>query len=401
MRAHTVMMSIAASGLAACAVPPDQPDAVVRDSAGVTIVENAGIGQATWRVTPALVIGTADGNADYTFGRVADAAPGPDGSIYVLDQLAQQVRVFDREGTYLRSLGRAGQGPGELSRFATDVLVGGDTAFVPDFAQARINVFPPAADPQTIRVPPQPAGRSWFRRNDGGYLLRGLTTSRDEQGMFRFWDALLSLDATGTVLDTLFVFDYASTSIGSRENLLVPLIVNSPSWARLGDGRIAWTALDQEAVFVHRADGTLERIIRHEGWRRRQVSDADRQAMIELLRLKLEMLGGDASAADGSNVTAPEYFPTVTGVRAGPENTLWVQRMGTVDGIDPMAINAPDRSDWLGSPTWEVYDAEGRFIGPVQLPARFRITRITDDAVYGVSKDASDVERVHRLVLER
>ena len=41
---------------------------------------------------------------------------GPDGLIYVYDRMDPSIKVFSPEGTYLRKLGRAGQGPGEIQR---------------------------------------------------------------------------------------------------------------------------------------------------------------------------------------------------------------------------------------------------------------------------------------------
>ncbi|HEX7122801.1 MAG TPA: hypothetical protein VF178_10565 [Gemmatimonadaceae bacterium] len=80
--------------------------------------------------------------------------------------------------------------------------------------------------------------------------------SRGASG-FEFWDALLALSADGTHADTLFQFDYARSDLGGPGRLRMPLIVNNPSWARLSDGRIAWTALDRDYVVIHDASGRL------------------------------------------------------------------------------------------------------------------------------------------------
>jgi hypothetical protein len=123
--------------------------------------------------------------------------------------------------------------------------------------------------------------------------------------------------------------------------------------------------------------------------------------MVELLREKLERLGGDAAAADGPTVESPELLPAITGVHAGPENTIWVQRMGDVASIDPMSVNANDRIDGLGGSQWDVFDVQGERLGEIRLPDRFRIRRIVREMVYGVAKDELDRETVTRLRLVR
>jgi hypothetical protein len=152
-------------------------------------------------------------------------------------------------------------------------------------------------------------------------------------------------------------------------------------------------------VQVHDSTGRIVARIRHAQWQSREITPADRSAMVELLRIKLRSIGGDASFADSPQVEAPERFPAITAVRAGPQGTLWVQLMGPVESIDPMAINAPDRADFLGGSTWHVLDSSGVFRGAIPLPRRFRIFRVTDDAIYGAARDDDGVERIVRLRL--
>ena len=67
-------------------------------------------------LVPEVTIGELDGPEEYLFGRISSIAVNNDGTVYVLDQQAQHVRVFDSRGVYLETLGRRGQGPGEFSR---------------------------------------------------------------------------------------------------------------------------------------------------------------------------------------------------------------------------------------------------------------------------------------------
>lgn len=384
-----------------------RPGVTVRDSSGVRIVQDARDdapwgGDSPWRAVPDLAIGS-DSAESYRLGQVGDVAVTSTGDIVVIDQSVAQLRVFGRDGAFRRAFSREGRGPGELSRFSSAVLVGaGDSLFVPDPRDRRITVF--AADGSFGRVIPTtslPQGKSWLLLDDGSVLQRGSTTSRDEEGAFAFWDAMMRVAADGTAADTLFVFDHAQTPIGGPGKIRIALIVNNPSWARLPDGRIVWSALDRDFLSVHDASGRVVGRYARRQWRTRPVTDADKEAMRELLRVKLRALGGDAGAADSPMVEAPPLFPSITAVRAGPGGTIWVQRMGDVAAIDPMAINAAERSDFFGGATWDVLEGDGSYAGSIELPPRFRVFRISNGAIYGAARDEDGVERVMRLVLQR
>ena len=101
----------------------------VTDSAGVAVVTNPADAEWTLRAAPRLVpeldIGEVEGEGAYQFGQVIGLDVTPAGDIVVLDQQAAQVRVFDRAGRHLRTIGKPGGGPGEFSAMTMAVRAGG------------------------------------------------------------------------------------------------------------------------------------------------------------------------------------------------------------------------------------------------------------------------------------
>ena len=398
--------SIAIAAMLGC-VDGDRAGGVdIRDSAGVVIATNHPPDSVdvieVWTATEDLRIGALEGGDSITFGQVGEVAVDGAGQIYVLDRQARRVKVYGSDGAFVRFIGRAGEGPGEMSRFPNGLMIRGDTALVvADYSMARVSIFDLEGRLlATVAVPPRPMGMSWTLDDGGDLVYRGQTIGRRDGGGFSFWDAIVAMDveAPGRV-DTLLVMDYPATDLGSPGNLRVPLVVNSPFWDRLDDGRIAWSSLDRDQVQVHAPDGRLVLMVRSDAWRKRAASRADGEVLRELLRMKLTALGGVVETADGPSVVFPDSLPAITAVRAGPDNTIWVQRMGEVESIDPVAVNAPGPAEAFGGGTWDVFDAEGAFVGVVRMPPRFRLMEVTSDAVYGVLRDEVDVQRVVRLRL--
>ena len=63
-----------------------------------------------------LSIGGAEAQGDHAFGEARNLVVDNDGALYVLDTKLGHIKVFDATGKYVRMIGRPGQGPGELDR---------------------------------------------------------------------------------------------------------------------------------------------------------------------------------------------------------------------------------------------------------------------------------------------
>src|SRR5688572_10567207 len=86
-----------------------------------------------WRLgaKPILDIGTAEGDPNYEFGLISGVLKLNDGRWAVADMQANQIRLFDAGGKFLKTAGRRGDGPGEwtqlarLIRYRADTILGG------------------------------------------------------------------------------------------------------------------------------------------------------------------------------------------------------------------------------------------------------------------------------------
>ncbi len=104
--------------LTATASAQDKWKGTIVKEGGVTVVKNP---KEPLYKTPVLELredlslGGAAAQGDYAFGEIRHFAVDNGGSIYVLDTKLGHIKVFDQSGKYLRTIGRPGQGPGELN----------------------------------------------------------------------------------------------------------------------------------------------------------------------------------------------------------------------------------------------------------------------------------------------
>lgn len=88
-----------------------------------------------------LVLGEATESEEPVFLQVRDIAIDSEEHIYVLDNKAAQVKVFDKRGSFLRTIGKKGQGPGELNRPTNIQISAQDEIIIQDISLSRFTLY--------------------------------------------------------------------------------------------------------------------------------------------------------------------------------------------------------------------------------------------------------------------
>ncbi|HEX6036449.1 hypothetical protein [Longimicrobium sp.] len=369
-----------------------------RDSAGVGIVENRGSPPALgWTVdtVPLVSIG-GDGAAGGPLFQVTDALRMPDGGIVVASAGTQQVRFYGTDGTLLRAVGRAGEGPGEFRAPFWLGRLRGDSVAVWDAGLRRFSVLSPTGDfgraiqpsglsgvfPQVIGVLPD--DRFVVASAAGAQALPSPGQPRRDTAAF------VVVDAAGAVADTLGVFagtEMVAMGTPATGFVLRPRPFGRQTVTAVRDNRLYVATGDTYQVAVHEPGRGLRALYRAE----REPVPVTREDQ-EAYRRSLVTLGGNAQAKAQSDrlldeVPFPDQMPPLTAMKVDSAGNLWLQ------DPQPPGDDAPS--------TWTVLDPAGRVLGRVRLPSDLSVRQIGGDWVLGVVVDADQVEHVRLYRLTR
>ena len=374
----------------------------VRDSAGVPVVSNpaSGVWSAAdrWRVEEDLRIGVIDGDPVRQFGRISGIAVDGAGRVYVLDRQAREIRVFDGDGGFVRTIGRPGGGPGELSSPSAVLIGAGDTIFVPDTRNGRVQRFlPDGLDAGSFPI--ALAGgipMEWRIRPDGMLLVevRTLPATRATPGNERI--LVLALAPDGEIRDTVIEMPVGEAMRIENGQPRMTVFAPEPMWAPLADGRLAVGRSSEYRLEVLTRDGRLERVVERQ-FERLPFSESDHRALERLLREQFE----DQPPSQGTarmleSLRYADHHPVFAALYGGPEGTLWVQRARHVTSLEPA-----DMEDFnvraIGAPEYDVFDRAGRFLGSLATPERFRPMLTDGEHIYGALRGDLGVPYVVRL----
>lgn len=382
---------------AACGGDAASAGFVVRDSAGIRIVQNerpAWREREAWRVSadPVVEVGVTEGEAAYQFGEVADALRLGNGTLLVADGQANELRAFDANGRFLRTIGRRGGGPGEFAGLSHLMLLPGDTVAAFDYRAGRLSFFAPSGDfvrsvnlgPLDGRLPPKPVGIL----GDGSLLVAPMFNpsftnspkpSRDTITLARFSADGKQAASLARVLGEETI-TLASSQMATRQR--VPFGLGS--WYAAQGARVLVADNARYELAERAPDGRVTRLIRRAA-EREPVTEADREAFLEQRRAAASSAGRFREAQERviRAMTFPERKAHFTGLLLDPAGNAWVERPAAPGADTP----------------WDVFDAQGRWLGTVAVPAELRVRQIGTDFLAGVWRDELDVPRVrvHRI----
>jgi hypothetical protein len=382
----------------------DSWQGTVTDSAGVTIVANpeGGLwaeGEA-WTFAEEYRVGGMDAEETAQFGLVVGIDVDTEGNVYVADQQAAQISVFGPDGAFVRTIGSPGAGPGEIGLALTGVWVKAGELWAADVANMRVNRY--TLDGDMLGSEPLDFSRGipirWDRVEEAIVAQkRGIPGLGSEENPIGDPVVTVGQDPQDTVM---ILGKGESLEMSESGQARLTLFQQEPLWDAAVDGRLLSAVNSQFRIEVRDPAGTLRQVITRQATAR-PVTDSDKSKVEAALRSLMLAQGAPPPAVEQfmSGLGFAPTWPLMAQLLAGPNGTVLVQRLRTTDdlGGEDEEFNPQD----LGSDDWDIFDADGRYLGVLTMPTKFAPLRVDGDAFWGVQRDEFDVASVVRYRLAR
>lgn len=385
--------------LSACGAASAGTRAAVRDSAGITIVENHGRLRpdvSGWAVAPEpfLSIGTLEGEwTDQLYG-VREAMRLPDGRIAIGNAGTEEIRIYGPDGSFLNVFGGDGEGPGEFQGLSLVGILPGDTLVAVGRRDHRISlVHPESGFIRSVTPEGLPEGpfSAYGLFADGRMVV---------QAGFHFNTEQMSSGPTRQLVT------YYSAQMDGSELVAYPALQGSELWMNMGEdfvsimqvpfgkrpavavtsNRLYLGSGDSYEILAYTPDGALERIIR-----------LDQEPVVLSQNLIDRYIEGEVAEAEDmdeareirsayNDIPFPETIASYQSFRTDPLECLWVEE-GQLPGDNV--------------PVWSIFDAEGVLQARVSLPEGVDLLEAGVDYILGLVRGEFDVEYVQMFRLER
>ena len=362
-------------------------DVSVRDSAGIEIVENRGSVPELILPERKLRLGRQDGPPEYQMFRVVDALELEDGSVVVVSQVEPLIRLFAPDGEIREFFGSSGQGPREFGLPQRVWKAGADSLVIYDWRNRRLAYWTAGGGFLSVSplrpIPPTPIAGGRFR--DGTILVTSIVMARSDEFT---WSPLIGLRFTGSgaLRDTVFNvpgWNLGPVEIGD-ETVFVDRHFEGLAGARALQDGIALTLGDAYEVRILDRAGRLTRLIRWTG-HDRTVTEAHVAAAREAMSRRVPEEQRQSALRRFDATPAAERFGTVSGLRPGPEGSVWVREMPRPGD--------PEGERWLS------FDGAGRLLGRLALPPNANLTRVGRRHLIATETDELDIEYVSLYAL--
>ncbi len=337
---------------------------------GVKVIKNPGeplYGEITFELEEDLSIGN-EGDENYVFYDLVILAVDSEGNIFVLDRGNFRIQKFDKNGSYLQTIGRQGQGPGEFEQPMSLFIDVKDRIYVYDSFRRYLHVFENEGKfKETIRLPRSPSFGLGI--SEKGNILSQTSDYSQEENTTN----VVLMDSKGKVIKRIVSYPFETPPMIKKR------ILGNPYSHRLYfcpdlDGSGVYGHSSEYKLYVLNTSGEARLRIEKEE-KAEPVTQKDKDIRIDNYLESQEKSGTKVKLTRNEVKKAyifPEFNPFFSGIVLDNEGRIYVERF--------KLYNPEDRSR-----VYDLFSEEGYYIYRVKMPLPSRL--IKNGCIYRIEPD--------------
>lgn len=316
-----------------------------------------------------LSIGEKEGREEYMFSRIDGIDVDNYENIYVLNNKTPHIRVFDKNGEFIKTIGRKGQGPGEIQSPRHIQITPQEEVMVFDSNTRRLAFF--SLDGKYLRQVSTAKINYPFdpiKMDPGGNLIAKLVIWPSEGG----GEELKKFDSN---LESLMMISKTKIDQPLNPRVIRP-IEHSLFFAISKEGNVVWGNSGLYKLEVLNLEGKLIRRIVKDS-KTSEITEKDKERLKERNRRIINR---------GYRLLFPRYFPMFRRISIDWEGRIFV---GTYEKVK---IGEDDAY------YYDVFDSEGKYIAKIPLRKRPRVWK--KNRLYTREEDEEGYQFVKRYTVK-
>lgn len=347
----------------ACTHPKNDWQGTIEEVDGVTIVKNPKepiYEYDVFNFKEELTIGEIEGREEYIFSDVRSIAVSEDEKIFVLDTKECHIKVFSEKGNYLKTIGKKGQGPGEMQIPMSVQITPQKEIMVNDSEKLQLLFF-----------------------SLEGEFLRGVSTAKmrnfigpkvDYKG-----NIITSYNIPGPTMKSVLI------KLNSELDPIFPihtlelfrLPVMNPFfpqffWQITKDNNLLWGISTDYEINVMNSEGELIKRILKE-YNPVEITEEDKEE-------RLKYLFGDGPVPKGVNIKWPKHN--------------WVFNDLCIDEYGNIFVGIFEKNQNRSEYCYDIFDCKGRYIAKIPLPIQPQVWK--KNKLYAIEKDGEGYQFIKR-----
>ena len=302
-----------------------------------------------------LSIGKAERGEEYIFSQIRSIAVDEKERIYVLDTKEAHVKVFDKNGDYIKTMGRKGQGPGEMSLPFSICITSQNEIVVQDLNNRRIMFY--SLDGSFINsLSTAKIIIVGFNIDSRGNIIGIISISGPDK-------RVIELQKFDSELN--YLYSYGSFSLPSRSSTFNPFMPEF-HWAVSKEDNVICGYPEKYEFKLFNSEGNLIRKV---------VKD---YKPIKITQGEIEE--SKKRLPGPMKLDIPQYYSAYQDLTIDEENRIFVQTWERLENEEGYY--------------YDVFDSDGKFIAKVYLKFPPRIWK--RDKLYTIEEDENGFQMVKK-----